>query len=73
MLVGGGGYLSQTVVDLVCDSSTLLFLGAEEPLYQILQPALALSQFLVESSILQGTCGLTGQAAEYLSHVLFRQ
>ena len=62
ILVGGHRNLGQTVVNLVGHPASLLFLGPQQPLYQVLQRTLAVAQLLVEPGVLEGTRSLAGQA-----------
>src|SRR5215208_1948390 len=66
ILMCGNRNLGQTVVNFVGHPASLLFLGSQQPRYQVLQRTLPVSQLLVEPGVLESARNLAGQATYYV-------
>src|SRR5215203_938510 len=66
ILMCGNRNLGQTVVNFVGHPASLLFLGSQQPRYQVLQRTLPVAQLLVEPGVLESARNLAGQATYYV-------
>src|SRR5918997_3282675 len=73
VLVGGGGYLREPVVNLVGDPAPLLLLGDQNLADQLLQPLRGIGELAVEPGVLERARRLGSQTLQDLHNIVLRQ